>query len=217
ADPGQPGRLDPEAAVPGRHPGRRRAVPVRQPYAQQNQPDGVPPADDRAHRGDRRDAHDRPLRLPPRRAKRDSHRSELDSADSSRHGQPEAADDPVSRVATAAFVALAAAGAAALGRAAAGTGEAPDACTRAGRSIALEPQPAHQLVPPPTVTPGPDAATAAQRIPYAFARAHGLLPLREENGAILVLARGDASVEGIAELRRVLQRPLKTQTVNAER
>ena len=57
----------------------------------------------------------------------------------------------------------------------------------------------------------------AQRIPYAFARAHGVLPLRDEGDAVLVLARGDASVEGIAELKRVLQRPLKTLTVNAER
>ena len=32
-----------------------------------------------------------------------------------------------------------------------------------------------------------------------------------------MLARSDASLEGIAELKRVLQRPLKTLTVNAER
>jgi general secretion pathway protein E len=56
-----------------------------------------------------------------------------------------------------------------------------------------------------------------RRIPYAFARAHGVLPLRDEGDAVLVLARSDASIEGIAELKRVLQRPLKTQTVNAER
>ncbi len=60
-------------------------------------------------------------------------------------------------------------------------------------------------------------ATPARRVPYAFARTHGVLPLREEGNAVVVLARVDASVEGIAELRRVLQRPLKTQTVNAER
>ena len=57
----------------------------------------------------------------------------------------------------------------------------------------------------------------SQRIPYAFARTHGLLPLRDEGEAVLVLARSDASVEGIAELKRVLQRPLKTTTVDAER
>jgi general secretion pathway protein E len=54
------------------------------------------------------------------------------------------------------------------------------------------------------------------RIPYAFARAHGVLPLRDDGNAIIVLTRSDASVEGIAELKRVLQRPLKTQSVNAE-
>ncbi len=55
------------------------------------------------------------------------------------------------------------------------------------------------------------------RVPYAFARTHGVLPLREEGEAIIVLARSDASLEGIAELRRVLQRPLKTLTVSSER
>jgi general secretion pathway protein E len=56
-----------------------------------------------------------------------------------------------------------------------------------------------------------------RRIPYAFARTHGVLALRDDGEAVLVLARSDASIEGIAELKRVLQRPLKTLTVNAER
>src|SRR5450432_3426115 len=56
-----------------------------------------------------------------------------------------------------------------------------------------------------------------RRVPYAFARLHGVLPSRDEGDTVLVLARTDASVEGIAELKRVLQRPLKTLTVNAER
>jgi general secretion pathway protein E len=63
----------------------------------------------------------------------------------------------------------------------------------------------------------PASSSPAQRISYAFARAHGVLPLREEAGAIVVVARGDASVEGIAELKRVLQKPLRMLTVNAER
>src|SRR5215472_6617527 len=57
----------------------------------------------------------------------------------------------------------------------------------------------------------------AQRIPYAFARAHGVLPLSDDGEAVVVLARSDASVEGIAELKRVLRRPLKTTTVGTER
>jgi general secretion pathway protein E len=61
------------------------------------------------------------------------------------------------------------------------------------------------------------AVSPAQGIPYAFARAHGVLPLRDDGDAVLVLARADASLEGIAELRRVLQRPLRTTTVSAER
>ena len=54
------------------------------------------------------------------------------------------------------------------------------------------------------------------RIPYAFARAHGVLAWREEGDAVVVLLRPDATVDGIAELRRVLNRPLVTRPVAAE-
>src|SRR6202795_1500338 len=60
-------------------------------------------------------------------------------------------------------------------------------------------------------------ATAAPRVSYAFARTHGVFPLRDEGDGVLVVVRDDASVEGIAELKRVLQRPLKTLRVSAER
>ncbi len=40
---------------------------------------------------------------------------------------------------------------------------------------------------------------------------------RDEGDAVVVLLRPDATVEGIAELRRVLQRPLVTRAVDAER
>jgi hypothetical protein len=70
-------------------------------------------------------------------------------------------------------------------------------------------------MPAPDATALPSAPT--RRVPYAFARMHGVLPLRDEGDAVLVLARADASLEGIAELKRVLQRPLKTLSVNAER
>src|SRR5437867_13150395 len=74
-------------------------------------------------------------------------------------------------------------------------------------------------MPPPVSNsaPRPSAASPTQRISYAFARTHGVLALRDEADAVLVLVRADASLEGIAELKRVLQRPLKTVTVNAER
>ncbi|TMH33770.1 MAG: type II secretion system protein GspE [Betaproteobacteria bacterium] len=62
-----------------------------------------------------------------------------------------------------------------------------------------------------------ESSALAQRISYAFARAHGVLPVRQEGGSVIVLARADASVEGIAELTRVMQRPLKMVSVNAER
>src|SRR3981081_2634467 len=55
------------------------------------------------------------------------------------------------------------------------------------------------------------------RVSYAFASSHGVFPLRDEGDAVLVVARDDASVEGIAEPKRWLQRPLKTLKVSAER
>jgi len=61
------------------------------------------------------------------------------------------------------------------------------------------------------------AAMPAARIPYAFARLHGVLALAEEAGAVVVLTRPDVTVDGIAELKRVLQRPLALRTVDAER
>jgi len=75
-------------------------------------------------------------------------------------------------------------------------------------------------MPAPISNPSSGASAAPatlERVPYAFARMHGVLPLKDDGESILVLARSDASVEGIAELKRVLQRPLKTLTVNAER
>ena len=54
-------------------------------------------------------------------------------------------------------------------------------------------------------------------IPYAFAQTHGVLAQGQEGDAIVVLTRPDATVDGIAELKRVLQRPLKTRAVDAER
>ena len=70
--------------------------------------------------------------------------------------------------------------------------------------------------PVPTSTAAP-ASGPTQRIPYAFARTHGVLALADDGEAVVVLARGDATLEGIAELKRVLQRPLRTTTVSAER
>jgi len=56
----------------------------------------------------------------------------------------------------------------------------------------------------------------ASRIPYAFSRAHGVLAWRDEGDATVVLLRPDATVDGIAELRRVLDRPLVTRPVAAD-
>ena len=65
----------------------------------------------------------------------------------------------------------------------------------------------------------PDAVSVEPlpRIAYAFARAHGVLVVGQEGEAAVVLVRPDASVDGIAEVRRVLQRPLLTRPVDAAR
>jgi len=68
---------------------------------------------------------------------------------------------------------------------------------------------------PATASASPPALAA--RIPYSFARMHGVLAYAEEGESIVVLTRPDATVEGIAELKRVLQRPLTTRAVDPER
>src|SRR6202011_5433623 len=65
------------------------------------------------------------------------------------------------------------------------------------------------------VPPAPDTSFAAQ-IPYAFSRMHGVLACGSDGAAVVVLLRPDATVEGIAELRRVLKRDLVTRSVGAE-
>ncbi len=67
----------------------------------------------------------------------------------------------------------------------------------------------------PAATPAAFDETLTARIPYAFSRAHGVLACRVEGDAVVVLLRPDATVEGMAELRRVLNRPLATQPVAA--
>ncbi len=61
-----------------------------------------------------------------------------------------------------------------------------------------------------------DAARFAAQIPYAFAKAHGVLVAALEGDAVVVLTRPDASPDGVVEIRRVLQRPLVTRAVGAE-
>ncbi|MEP7207410.1 MAG: type II secretion system ATPase GspE [Casimicrobiaceae bacterium] len=69
-------------------------------------------------------------------------------------------------------------------------------------------------------TPRTTARVASSpRIPYAFARQHGVLALdtRGDGDTVVVLTRPDATMVGIAELKRILQRPLVTRAVDAER
>jgi general secretion pathway protein E len=68
----------------------------------------------------------------------------------------------------------------------------------------------------PTFARGAPAGVAAG-IPYAFAKAHGVLVKGADGDAVVVLTRPDATAEGLAELKRVLGRPLTTRAVDAER
>ncbi|HVF66001.1 MAG TPA: type II secretion system ATPase GspE [Casimicrobiaceae bacterium] len=61
------------------------------------------------------------------------------------------------------------------------------------------------------------SAVAIQRIPYAFAKQHGVLAIGDEGDAVLVLMRADATVDGLAEVRRILKRPLVTRPIDNER
>jgi hypothetical protein len=75
---------------------------------------------------------------------------------------------------------------------------------------------AFRRVAPMSVATAP-AAPYTQRISYAFAKAQGVLALGDEGDAVVVLTRPDATIEGLAELKRVLQRPLAPRAVDAER
>src|SRR5436189_365143 len=66
-----------------------------------------------------------------------------------------------------------------------------------------------------TVAASFDPALVA-RIPYAFAQTHGVLAYGNEGESVVVLLRPDATVDGIAEVKRVLNRPLLTRAVAAE-
>jgi general secretion pathway protein E len=68
------------------------------------------------------------------------------------------------------------------------------------------------------MSPAPPAADARTppHIPYAFARTHGVLAWRDERDHVVVLLRPDASIDGLAEVRRVLDRPVVTRAVDGE-
>ena len=66
-----------------------------------------------------------------------------------------------------------------------------------------------------TVAASFDPALVA-RIPYAFAQMHGVLAYGNDGESVVVLLRPDATVDGIAEVKRVLNRPLLTRAVAAE-
>jgi general secretion pathway protein E len=57
-------------------------------------------------------------------------------------------------------------------------------------------------------------ATLIDRVPYAFAKANGVLVVRDAGDAVEVQLRPDARMAGVDELRRVLGRPLRLATLS---
>jgi general secretion pathway protein E len=57
----------------------------------------------------------------------------------------------------------------------------------------------------------------ADRIPEAFARLHGLLPIADEGAAVHVLLAPTVSVDALSEARRLLAKPLRSEAVSADR
>ncbi len=62
----------------------------------------------------------------------------------------------------------------------------------------------------------PTFASLAALIPYAFAKAHGVLPAGLDGEAVVVLLRPDATADGVIEVKRVLQRSLVARTIAAD-
>jgi general secretion pathway protein E len=67
-----------------------------------------------------------------------------------------------------------------------------------------------------TAAPTAPDPTLTARIPYAFAKTHGVLAYGHEGEAVVVLLRPDATVDGIAEVKRVLKASLVTRTLAAD-
>ncbi len=60
-------------------------------------------------------------------------------------------------------------------------------------------------------------ATELPRLPYAFAKRHGVVVTGIEDGHVLLACRGAVPVQTLAEVRRVLGQPLKPQRIEAGR
>jgi general secretion pathway protein E len=68
---------------------------------------------------------------------------------------------------------------------------------------------------PPEVAPG-GAAAPQQRIPFSFAKRHGLLVEGFEGGEVLLVHKNDVSPEALIEARRALGLPLRLREVSRD-
>jgi general secretion pathway protein E len=60
------------------------------------------------------------------------------------------------------------------------------------------------------------ATPLIERVPYTFAKANGVIVARETDDSVVVYVRPDARMVGVAELKRVLGKPLELETLSAE-
>src|SRR5581483_9835715 len=187
-DAGQLHRFQRQGAAHRRRARGGPALSLRQSQAQQDEPAHLPQAHGRAKRQHRRGIDGRTLRLSPARA---------GAAVSGRaiflEGPERAGVAAIARAPR--FCAAVCA-----------SGE-PAGCRHPGALI----------VATTLASSGEGATFSGLRIPYSFARTHGVLPIAHEGDAVVVLMRPDATLSGIAELKRVLQRPLATRAVDHER
>jgi len=71
--------------------------------------------------------------------------------------------------------------------------------------------------PAQTSVPVPAAEPTPQRLPFPYAKRHGVLITGAEEGRVLVACRPGTAAQTIAELRRSVGHPLKLQTVSADK
>ena len=64
--------------------------------------------------------------------------------------------------------------------------------------------------------PPTSAAEASQRLPFAFARRHGVLVQEMDHGTLVCACRRNVTPFAVAEVRRLMRLPVRLQRVTDE-
>ena len=67
------------------------------------------------------------------------------------------------------------------------------------------------------MTPPSPSVQVVARLPFTYAKRHGVLTADIEDGRVVVLCRPGATVLTLAEVRRLVGQPLKLKNVSAEK